>query len=160
MSVDAARPPPAPNLVLAIAPLGSHHPIMAIRIPRQRIETRFSRSSGPGGQHVNKTATKAEIRFVVADADWIPAPVRRRLSEQESGRISKDGTLIVTSEKTRSQSDNLEDCFQKLAAMLARASVRPKTRKKTRPTRASKERRLEGKRQRASAKKQRSWRPD
>lgn len=131
-----------------------------IDIPRERIETRFARSSGPGGQHVNKTATKAEIRFVVAQADWIPASVRRRLAQQEAGRMTKDGVLIITSEKTRSQSDNLEDCFQKLAQMLSRASIRPKARKKTRPTRASKERRLEGKRQRASTKKQRSWRPD
>jgi len=133
---------------------------MSIAIPRDRVETRFARSSGPGGQHVNKTETKAEIRFVVRAADWIPVPVRARLEKQEAGRITKDGELIITSERTRSRADNLEDCFTKLSEMLARAAKPPKKRKKTKPSRGAKERRLKSKKQTSEKKRSRSWRPD
>ncbi len=133
---------------------------MPITIPRGRIETRYARSGGPGGQHVNKTETKAEIRFVVAAADWLPAAVRARLQAQQASRITKEGELIITSERSRSRADNLEDCFDKLAKMLATASVPPKRRRKTKPSRGAKARRLDAKKKQANKKRDRSWRPD
>uniref|UniRef100_A0A671R8Y3 Large ribosomal subunit protein mL62 n=1 Tax=Sinocyclocheilus anshuiensis TaxID=1608454 RepID=A0A671R8Y3_9TELE len=82
----------------------------------------YSRSSGPGGQHVNKVSTKAEVRFHVQTAEWIPEEVRREILLKNKTRVNKAGELIVTSEISRSQKRNLEDCLQKISEMITEAS--------------------------------------
>ncbi|XP_051912445.1 peptidyl-tRNA hydrolase ICT1, mitochondrial-like isoform X2 [Hippocampus zosterae] len=85
----------------------------------------FHRSSGPGGQHVNKVNTKTEIRFHVLTADWIPEDVRQKIMEKNKNRTNKAGELIVTSELSRSQHRNFNDCIQKISAVIAEASEKP-----------------------------------
>ncbi|XP_019748177.1 large ribosomal subunit protein mL62 isoform X2 [Hippocampus comes] len=85
----------------------------------------FHRSSGPGGQHVNKVNTKTEIRFHVLTADWIPEDVRQKIMEKNKNRINKAGELIVTSELSRSQHRNFNDCIQKVSSVISEASEKP-----------------------------------
>ncbi|XP_028264139.1 large ribosomal subunit protein mL62 [Parambassis ranga] len=94
-------------------------------IPVERLTVSYSRSSGPGGQHVNKASTKAEVRFHVQTADWIPEDVRQKILEKNKTRINKAGELLVTSELSRSQQRNLADCVQKISAIIAEASEKP-----------------------------------
>ncbi|XP_073345887.1 large ribosomal subunit protein mL62 [Pagrus major] len=96
-----------------------------VHIPIGRLTVSYSRSSGPGGQHVNKVSTKAEVRFHVHTADWIPEDVRRKIFEKNKNRINKAGELLVTSELGRSQQRNLSDCIQKISAIIAEASEKP-----------------------------------
>ncbi|XP_029933964.1 large ribosomal subunit protein mL62 [Myripristis murdjan] len=96
-----------------------------IHIPLERLTVSYSRSSGPGGQHVNKVSTKAEVRFHVQTADWIPQDVRQKVLEKNKTRINKAGELLVTSELSRSQQRNLSDCVQKISAIIAEASEKP-----------------------------------
>ncbi|XP_051959326.1 peptidyl-tRNA hydrolase ICT1, mitochondrial [Xyrauchen texanus] len=95
------------------------------RIPVDKLKISYSRSSGPGGQHVNKVSTKAEVRFHVQTAEWIPEEVRREILLKNKTRVNKAGELIVTSEISRSQLRNLEDCIQKISEMITEASQRP-----------------------------------
>jgi len=99
-----------------------------IVVPMDRIEFSFARSSGPGGQNVNKVNTKAEIRFHVQSADWLPSAVRERLQQYQSNKISKEGELIITSQEHRTQAKNKDDCVDKLKEMLAEAFMEPKDR--------------------------------
>jgi len=131
-----------------------------MRIPRERLEFRFSRSGGPGGQHVNKVSTKAELRFRIDDADWISERVRARLRRLQARRINSDGELVIMSSRYRSQSRNVEDCIEKLRACLLGASQQRKRRIPTAPTKASKRRRLESKRRQSERKSGRRWRPE
>ncbi|XP_078135833.1 large ribosomal subunit protein mL62 [Sander vitreus] len=96
-----------------------------VHIPVDRLTVSYSRSSGPGGQHVNKVSTKAEVRFHVQTADWIPEDVRQNIFEKNKNRINKAGELLVTSELSRSQQRNLSDCIQKISAIIAEASEKP-----------------------------------
>jgi len=96
------------------------------QIPKGRMEISFNRSRGPGGQNVNKVNTKAEVRFVLQAADWMPEYTRIKLGEQEANRISKEGHFIITSERNRTQTANLDDCFVKLHEMIVKASEIPK----------------------------------
>ncbi|XP_036938348.1 peptidyl-tRNA hydrolase ICT1, mitochondrial [Acanthopagrus latus] len=96
-----------------------------VHIPVDRLTVSYSRSSGPGGQHVNKVSTKAEVRFHVHTADWIPEVVRQKIFEKNKNRINKAGELLVTSELSRSQQRNLTDCIQKISAIIAEASEKP-----------------------------------
>ncbi|KAM9817193.1 large ribosomal subunit protein mL62 [Neosynchiropus ocellatus] len=96
-----------------------------LHIPVDRLKTSYSRSSGPGGQHVNKVNTKAEVRFHVLTADWIPEDVRQKITEKNKNIINKAGELLVTSERSRSQHRNLADCVEKIAAIIAEASEKP-----------------------------------
>ena len=99
-----------------------------IVVPMDRIEFSFARSSGPGGQNVNKLNTKAEIRFHVKSADWLPTAVRERLLQYQSNKVSKEGELIITSQEHRTQAKNKDDCVDKLKDMLAEAYLEPKDR--------------------------------
>lgn len=99
-----------------------------VEIPLDRVEFSFARSSGPGGQNVNKLNTKAEIRFHVNSADWLPVAVRARLLQYQSNKVSKDGELIITSQEHRTQAKNKDDCISKLQEMVAEAYVEPKDR--------------------------------
>ncbi|KAI3365409.1 hypothetical protein L3Q82_010497, partial [Scortum barcoo] len=96
-----------------------------VHIPVERLTVSYSRSSGPGGQHVNKVSTKAEVRFNLKTADWIPKDIRKKIFEKNKNRINKAGELLVTSEMSRSQQRNLSDCIQKIAAIIAEASEKP-----------------------------------
>ncbi len=111
-------------------------------IPRWLIEVRTARSSGPGGQGVNKTESKVEIRFNIDEADWIPEKTRERLKSLFPNRINQGGEFILNCQENRSQGRNLELCFEKLAKCLAQASLEVKKRTSTRPTKSSKVKRL------------------
>ncbi|XP_078510612.1 large ribosomal subunit protein mL62 [Lissotriton helveticus] len=95
-------------------------------IPTDRLRISYSRSSGPGGQNVNKVNTKAEIRFHLASADWISEDVRLKIAEKYKNKINKSGELIITSEVSRYQMRNLADCLQKLRDMVTESSTMPK----------------------------------
>lgn len=99
-----------------------------IVIPLDKVEFQFARSSGPGGQNVNKLNTKAEIRFNLTSADWIPEEVKQRLRAAQGNKISKNGEIIISSQEHRTQNKNKEDCISKLQEMLAEAYVEPKER--------------------------------
>lgn len=128
-----------------------------MEIPLDQLRVRYVRSGGPGGQNVNKVATKAEVRFRLAEAGWIPARVRDRLRRLEARRMNQRGDLVIISSRFRSRQRNLEDCLDKLRRAIIRAERVPKSRVATRPTRASKERRLTAKKQRSAKKQSRSW---
>jgi ribosome-associated protein len=125
---------------------------MDIPIPQDRLSISFSRSGGPGGQNVNKVSSKVEIRFSIAQADWIPAQIRDRLVQLFPSRTTTDGEFRVVSSRFRDQHRNLKDCLEKLGELLRAASHRPARRIPTRPTRGSRERRLEAKKERARRK--------
>ena len=93
-----------------------------------KVDFQFARSSGPGGQNVNKLNTKAEIRFNLTSADWIPEEVKQRLRAAQGNKISKNGEVIISSQEHRTQTKNKEDCITKLQEMLAEAYVEPKER--------------------------------
>jgi len=99
-----------------------------IYIPLDKIDFSFARSSGPGGQNVNKLNTKAEIRFNIQLADWIPNEVKQRLIQYQNNKINKDGELLITSQEHRTQGKNKDDCISKLQYMLAEAYIEPKDR--------------------------------
>jgi len=126
-----------------------------IKIPLREIRFTLVRSSGPGGQNVNKVSSKAQLRWPVARSRSLPESVRKRFLAKHRGRVNARGELVLKSQRFRDAGRNVADCLEKLRAMLAEAAVAPKRRKPTRPTRASVERRLEGKRQRAQKKQRR-----
>jgi ribosome-associated protein len=123
-----------------------------IRIPLSELRFTFSRSSGPGGQNVNKLNTKATLRWPVADSRSLPGDVRDRFLHRYRGRITSEGDVLITSQRFRDAGRNAGDCLEKLRQMLARVAEPPKTRRPTKPTRAAKRRRLEAKRQHAQKK--------
>jgi ribosome-associated protein len=129
-----------------------------LAIDEQAIQEEFIRASGPGGQHVNKAATAVQLRFDVFHPS-LPAEVRERLVHLAGKRISDDGLLIIEARRFRSQERNRQDALERLVALIRQAAKRPKSRKKTRPTRASQQRRLESKRQRAKIKANRRFDP-
>jgi ribosome-associated protein len=114
----------------------------------------YSRSSGPGGQNVNKLATKAELRVVVALLP-IPERAKDRLARLAGRRLTAEGEVLLTSESERSQLRNRSECLRKLRELLVEALAEPKIRRKTRPTKGSKERRLKAKQTRSDVKKTR-----
>ncbi|XP_053426950.1 peptidyl-tRNA hydrolase ICT1, mitochondrial isoform X2 [Nycticebus coucang] len=95
-------------------------------IPLDRLKISYCRSSGPGGQNVNKVNSKAEVRFHLATADWIAEPVRQRIAILHKNKINRSGELILTSESSRYQFRNLADCLQKIRDMITEASQTPK----------------------------------
>jgi ribosome-associated protein len=117
-----------------------------LQIPLDELQFSFVRSSGPGGQNVNKVNTKAVLRWAVRDTDCLPNGVRHRFLERYASRITAEGEILISSQQFRDQGQNQRDCLEKLRAMLAAVAVPPKPRRKTKPTKASIRRRVEGKR--------------
>jgi ribosome-associated protein len=123
-----------------------------IQIPDEEFTWSFVRSGGPGGQNVNKVASKAVLRWSLAQSSSLPADVKARLQEQQRHRITSEGDFLLTSQRYRDRERNRQDCLEKLRAFVLQATIVPKVRKKKKPTRASRERRLEMKRHRAATK--------
>uniref|UniRef100_A0A8C9FY89 Large ribosomal subunit protein mL62 n=1 Tax=Pavo cristatus TaxID=9049 RepID=A0A8C9FY89_PAVCR len=98
----------------------------ALNIPMERLTVSYSRSSGPGGQNVNKVNTKAEVRFHLASADWIPEAVREKMASMHRNKINRAGELIVNSEESRYQMRNLAICLEKIRVMVTEATEKPK----------------------------------
>ena len=130
-----------------------------ISIPDSEFQFTFVRSSGPGGQNVNKVNTKAVLRWPVAASPSLPPAVRDRFRTRYASRLTTDGELVLSSQRFRDQAKNRDDCLEKLRAMLEAVAVAPVRRRKTKPSRASVERRIEAKRRLSGRKQQRRQRP-
>ncbi len=124
-------------------------------IPPQELQFQFIRSSGPGGQNVNKVATAAQLRFNLEQTQALSAAVKQRLRLLAGHRVTIDGSLLIVARTHRTQEGNRREALERLADLIARASVEPKKRHKTRPTAGSKRRRLDSKRQRQRTKQMR-----
>jgi ribosome-associated protein len=127
-----------------------------VRVPASAITVRATRASGPGGQHVNKVATRIDLRVDLAAIEGLSEGARRRLHGLVARRLDADGRLAVTSQLTRTQSRNLEDARAKVRELVAAALARPMPRRATRPTRTARERRIAGKKQRGVVKRLRA----
>lgn len=128
-------------------------------IPAADLSWSAARSSGPGGQNVNRVASKVDLRFDLDGTVALAPPVKERLRRLAATRLDRDGRLVITSQLTRDQRRNLEDARQKLAALIRRALTPPRKRKPTKPSRGAQERRLKEKRIIAEKKaaRRRSW---
>ena len=117
-----------------------------VRVPESEFEFSYARSSGPGGQNVNKVNSKATLRWPMTHSPSLPADVRQRFLARFGSRLTTEGELLITSQRYRDQPRNTADCLAKLQAMLAAVATPPTPRRKTKPTRASGERRMKAKR--------------
>ena len=124
-----------------------------ISIPMDEFQFDYVRSGGPGGQNVNKVATKAVLRWRPGDSPSLPDAVRRRLMRQIGSRLTSEGDLIVSSQRTRDRLRNIDDCLDKVRDLVLEAATPPKPRIATKPTLGSKVRRVEQKKQRSTTKK-------
>ena len=131
-----------------------------ISIDADEVEERFIRASGPGGQNVNKLASAVQLRFDVRHSRSLPDDVRVRLERLSGKRLSKDGVLVTTAQRHRTQERNRRDALDRLISLIERAAVPPVARRRTKPTAASRERRLESKKRRGSLKGLRQTRPE
>ena len=123
-----------------------------ITIPLSQFTFSFARSSGPGGQHVNKVNTKVTLHWPVAETESLSSALRDRFCTRYRRRINKQGELVLRSQRFRDRGRNVADCLQKLRQMILDVSKPPQPRKKTKPTRSSKERRLKSKRLKSNKK--------
>ena len=130
-----------------------------ISIDESELEESFVRSSGPGGQNVNKLSTAVQLRFDVRHSPSLPNDVAVRLMRLGGKRITKDGVLVLIAQNHRTQERNRAEAQQRLVDLIRQAAVRPVPRRATKPTRASKQRRIEGKKRRSSVKALRRGKP-
>jgi ribosome-associated protein len=131
-----------------------------ITINENEIQEEFVLASGPGGQNVNKVATAVKLRFDAAHSPSLPEEVRERLMRLAGKRLTDEGVIVIHARRFRSQDKNRQDARERLAALIRKASKRPKRRRKTRPTESSIERRLEDKRRRSQIKRIRRSSPN
>jgi len=129
-----------------------------VRVPPERLEIRFSRASGPGGQNVNKTETRVQISLNVDEIDGFPPYAHRRLAELAGWKLTAGGVLTLASARFRDQTRNRQDCLDRLLELLRESLRRSKRRIPTRASRASKERRLKTKKGRSRIKQNRKFR--
>ncbi len=128
----------------------------SISIDESEIEESFIRSSGPGGQNVNKVSTAVQLRFDILNSSSLPADVKQRLIKLAGKRATTSGILIITAQRYRTQERNREDARERLIELIKKACLRPTIRRKKKPSRAAKEKRLKAKRKRSEVKKMRS----
>ena len=131
-----------------------------ISIPDEEFEWKFIRSSGPGGQNVNKVASAVQLRFLLPRNTSLPTAARNRLRRMAGQKLIDDGSILISARSERSQEQNRRDALERLAELIRAALIEPKIRKKTRPTLGSKERRIESKKRRGTTKQgrgARSW---
>lgn len=131
-----------------------------LSIDENEFEEVFIRSSGPGGQNVNKVATAVQLRFDVQNSPSLPDDVRDRLVRLAGKRMTENGELIITAKRFRTQARNREDALNRLINLISKASQQPKPRRRKRPSQAAKKKRLEEKRKISEKKQQRKFDPD
>jgi len=127
-----------------------------ISLPESELVERFLRADGPGGQHVNRTESAVELRFDVVGSPSLPEAIRERLLARRDRRLTSEGVLVIQGRRFRDQGRNRDDVRERLVEIIRDVLVPPKKRLATKPTRASKERRLVGKQQRGKTKQNRS----
>ena len=131
-----------------------------IAVDPREIEESFLRASGPGGQNVNKVSTAVQLRFDLRHSPSLPAALRVRAERLAGRRLTKDGVLVITAARFRSQEQNRADALERLVELLRRAAEPPTPRRPTRPSRAAKRRRTDDKTRRGSLKRLRSRKPE
>lgn len=149
--------PPAANPAAdqpGIVPLTEH-----ASVRESAVTFTFARSSGPGGQSVNKVNSRAQLRVQIDAIEGLSEQARQRLERLAGQRLTSAGELLISSDRHRSQGDNRRDCWARLVELVAEAERVPKPRKRTRPSRAMVERRLDAKRRTSDKKQSRGWRP-
>lgn len=128
----------------------------SIWIDEGEVREEFIRASGPGGQHVNKASTAVQLRFNVDASPGLSSEVKARLKALAGQRLTGEGDIIITSRESRSREQNRQEALDKLIELIKKAALRPKARRKTKPTKGSKERRLKEKAVRGAVKKMRT----
>lgn len=126
-----------------------------LQIPAEEFEFSFTRSSGPGGQNVNKVSSKAQLRWQAVNSPSLPDEVKTRFLARFASRLTGDGELLIASQRYRDQRRNMDDCLEKLKAMLLEVAIAPRRRKPTKPKRSSIERRLTDKKLQGARKRDR-----
>jgi ribosome-associated protein len=154
---------PAPRFTYSLPALYTPRMLTISRtlsLPESELVERFLRADGPGGQHVNRTESAVELRFDVVNSPSLPEEIRARLLARRDRRLTAEGVLVIQGRRFRDQVRNRDDVRERLAEIIRGVLVPPKKRVATKPTRASKERRLVGKQQRGRIKQTRSRKPE
>jgi ribosome-associated protein len=130
-----------------------------IELDEREVEEQFVRASGPGGQNVNKLSTAVQLRFDVRHSPSLAPEVRHRLERLAGSRLTRDGVLVIVAQRHRTQLRNRADALERLLELIRQAAIRPVKRRPTRPTKGSRERRIEGKKRRGGIKQMRRAKP-
>lgn len=130
-----------------------------IALDEREIDEQFVRASGPGGQNFNKLSTAVQLRFDVRHSPSLPPEVRARLERLAGDRLTREGVVVIIAQRHRTQGRNREDALERLLDLIRQAAVVPVKRRPTRPTKASRERRIEGKKRRSGIKRLRGGKP-